>query len=79
MDGVDEEIDGGETAGEEWTPLPVVVLCTQVEIAEEDGGFGTRDDQNDEHQEQEAEHVVHLVGPDTVQNEEELNKDAAKG
>lgn len=79
VDGVHEEVHGGEAAGEEGTPLPVIVLCTQVEVAEQDGSFRARDHQDDEDQEEETEHVVHLVGPDAVEDEEELDEDAAEG
>lgn len=75
-----------------------------MEVAEQNGGLGARDEQNDKHQEQEAKHVVHLVGPNkcnifdaafpffkrgedsccaclpnAVEDEEELDEDAAKG
>ena len=38
-------------------------LGTQVEIAQQYGGLGTCQNEDDENQEEEAEHVVHLVGP----------------
>lgn len=41
----------------------VVYLCTQVEVAEQDGGLRAGDNQDDEDEEEEAKHVVHLVGP----------------
>ena len=34
-----------------------------MEVAEQDGGFCTRDHQYEEHDEQEPEHVIYLVGP----------------
>lgn len=34
-----------------------------MEVAEQDGGLRTGDDQNNEDKEQEAKHVVHLMGP----------------
>ena len=39
-----------------------------MEVAEEDGGLGTRDHEDQEYDEQEPEHVVDLVGP--VEEEE---------
>ena len=88
--------------------LPSSHLCTQVEVAQQDGGLGAGDEEDDEDQEQEAEHVVHLVRPgtqhrkqavsakrplerreliwearwllpDAVEDEEELDEDAAEG
>lgn len=50
-----------------------------MEVAEEDGGLRAGDHQDEEHQEQEAEHVVGLGGPDGVQDEEELDEDAPEG
>lgn len=64
MDGINQEINRCETTGQERPPLPMVVLSTEVEIAEKDGGLRAGDDQNDEDEEEEAKHVVHLVGPD---------------
>lgn len=72
-----------------------------MEIAEQNCGLRTSDDQDNEYQNQKSEHVVCLMGPknkanipecyhkyhndqtfdlpNAVQNEEQLNKDAAKG
>jgi len=57
----------------------VVVLCTQVEIAEEDCGLGAGDDQDDKDEEEEAVHVVDLTAPDAVQHKEQLDEDATEG
>jgi hypothetical protein len=43
---------------------------TKVEIAEENGGLRAGDYQNDENQKQESKHVVHLIGPNGIENEE---------
>lgn len=50
-----------------------------MEVAEQDGGFRARDHQYEEHDEQEPEHVIYLVGPDTVEYKVELDKDASDG
>jgi len=55
----------------------MIVLRTEVEVAEEDGGFSTRDHQDQEHDEQEPEHIVDLVSPYAVEDEVELNENAA--
>ena len=57
----------------------ICYLGTEMKVAEEDGGLGAGDDQNDEHEEEEPVHVVDLTGPDAVQDEEQLDKDAAEG
>lgn len=49
-----------------------------MEIAQEHSGFRARDDQNEKYQKQKTEHVVHLARPNRVQNEEQLDKDAAE-
>lgn len=49
-----------------------------MEIAEKDGGLGAGNDQDDEHEEQESIHIIDLTGPNAVENEEQLNKDASK-
>lgn len=48
-----------------------------MEVAEQDRRFWAGDDQDQEHQEQETEHVIHLVRPQRVQDEEQLNEDAS--
>ena len=55
-----------------------VHLCTEVEVAEEDGGLGAGDDQDDEDEEEEAEQVVELVLVDGGENEEELDEAGAE-
>ena len=47
----------------------MIVLRTEVEVAEEDGGFSTRDHQDQEHNEQEPEHIVDLVSPEVGQGQ----------
>lgn len=74
---VDEEVDRRESARQETSPPPVVVLGTQVEITQQDRRLGARDDEDQEHQKQESEHVIHLVRPQRVQDEEQLDEDAA--
>lgn len=49
-----------------------------MEIAQENGGFGARDDQNKVDDAQEAEHVVELMRPDAVEHEKELNENASE-
>lgn len=48
---VDKEINCGETARQETSPPPVVVLGTQVEIAQQDGRLRAGDDEDQEHEE----------------------------
>lgn len=50
-----------------------------MEVAEEHSGLGAGDHQNEEHQKQETEHVIGLGRPDGVQDEEQLDEDAAEG
>jgi len=51
VDTVDGEVESCEATGEEAPPPPVVVLRTEVEVAEEYGGLRAGDDQDDEHKE----------------------------
>jgi hypothetical protein len=46
---------------------PESAVYLYLEVAEHDGDLGAGDGQDDEHQQQEAEHVVVLVHPDAVQ------------
>lgn len=50
-----------------------------MEIAEEHSGLRAGNHQDEEHQEQEAKHVIRLWWPDGVEDEEQLDEDAAKG
>lgn len=54
-------------------------LCAEVEVAEEDRRLGASDHQDDEDDEEETKHVIRLIGPKGVENEEELDEDAAEG
>lgn len=76
---IDEKIDSCEARRKERSPPPVVVLRTQMEIAQQNGSLRTSDNQNDKYQEEETKHVVHLVGPNRGKNKEELNEDTAEG
>ena len=42
-------------------------LCTEMEVAEQNGRFRAGDDENDEDQEEESVHVVDLRWPVVVQ------------
>ena len=42
----------------------MIILGTEVEVAEQDGSLSTRDHQDQEHDEQEPKHVVDLVCPE---------------
>lgn len=57
----------------------MVILCTEMEVTQEDSGLTTSHHQNDEDQEQETKHVVRLIGPDAIKDEEELDEDTTKG
>lgn len=48
-----------------------------MKVAQKYRRFRASDNQYQEHEEQESKHVVHLVGPQRVQNEEQLDEDAA--
>lgn len=50
-----------------------------MEVTEQHSGLRARHHQDEEYQEQEAKHVVSLRRPNGVEDEEELDEDAAKG
>ena len=56
----------------------MIILRTKMEIAEQYCRLGASDHQNEEHEEQESKHVVHLAGPQRVQDEKQLDEDASK-
>ena len=49
-----------------------------MEVAQKNGCLGTGDHQNPKYQKQETEHVIHLTGPQWIQNEEQLDENASK-
>ena len=78
MHGIYEEIDGTKTACQKRSPPPAVVFCAQVKVAQEYRSLRACDDEYQVDHGQEAEHVVELMRPDAVQNEEQLNEYAAE-
>jgi hypothetical protein len=62
-DCISQEVESGGTASQECPPPPMVVLGTQVEIAQQDAALHRRAAQNHKHSKQEAEHVVQLLTP----------------
>ena len=57
----------------------MVVLTTKLEVAQHNGDFCARDEQDDEHKAQEAEEVVELVEPHGGEDEEQFNEDCSEG
>jgi len=57
----------------------MIILTTQLEVAHDDGDFGTGQDQDDEDDEQESKDVIELVTPNGRQDEEELDEYGTKG
>lgn len=70
MAAVYKEVASSRSGTEEGSPPPVVVLGTEVKVAEQDCGLRAGDDEDHEHEEQETEHVIHLAGPKGIQNKE---------
>lgn len=58
---------------------PVVVLSTELEVAEHHGDISAGNDQDDENQQQEAEHVVVIPHPDGLQDEKHLDENRSVG
>jgi len=79
MDTVDGKVESSEATGQKTSPPPVIILRTQMEVAEQDGGLGAGDDQDHKHEEQKSIHVINLTGPNTVEDEEQLDEDASEG
>lgn len=75
--GKDKEVrktERGQTSREEGAPPPAVVLGTQVEVAQEDGCLCTHHYQNNEGQQKEPKHVVHLTTPTSSGRREEVTQ-----
>jgi len=79
VNAIEKEVDCGKAGGQEGSPPPMVILGAKMKVGQEDGSLGTRDDEDDKDEEEKAEHVIGLMRPNAVENEEELNEDAAEG
>ena len=56
----------------------MIIFSAEMEVAQKNGCLGTGDHQNPKYQKQETEHVIHLTGPQRIQNEEQLDENASK-
>lgn len=56
----------------------MVIFGAEMEVAQKDCCFGAGDHQDPKYQKQETEHVIHLAGPQRIQNEEQLDENAPK-
>lgn len=63
MDRETQQVEARGPSGEERPPPPTIVLAAKMEVAKQDAGFGTDDDQNKKREEYESKHVVHLPRP----------------
>uniref|UniRef100_A0A182INA6 Tox-SGS domain-containing protein n=1 Tax=Anopheles atroparvus TaxID=41427 RepID=A0A182INA6_ANOAO len=75
---VHEQVDRSKAGRQERSPPPVVVFRAQMEVAQQDRRLGAGDHEDEEYQEEKTEHVVHLTRPERVQDEEQLDEDAAE-
>mmetsp|Transcript_58539 Transcript_58539/g.137520 ORF Transcript_58539/g.137520 Transcript_58539/m.137520 type:complete len:343 (+) Transcript_58539:42-1070(+) len=76
---IQEKVHRRGSGREVRPPPPVVILGAKLEVAHDDGDLGARDDEDQEHEAHEAEQVVEAVLPYRAEDEEELDKDDAKG
>ena len=68
-----QQVEPKGAGGEERAPPPAVVLAAEVEVAEQDASLCTHDDEDDEGEEHEAKHVIHLPRPVTEGREKKFN------
>jgi hypothetical protein len=78
MNRIDEKVKRSKATGQKRAPPPAIVLGAQVKVAEQNGGFRARDYQDQIDYWQKAKHVVELVRPDAVQDEEKLDENASE-
>lgn len=64
--------------GPETAPLPVIVFATEQEIHHQDSDCRAAHDHEPVADKEEAEHIVHLVEPDAVHYEMELDEDGGE-
>lgn len=78
VSGIDKEVNSSEPGCQIASPPPSVVFSSEVEVTEKNSSLRARDDKDNCYQEQEAKHVVDLMGPNWVQNKEQLDEDATE-
>jgi hypothetical protein len=78
MNAIEEQINRRKTARQKRSPPPMVIFGAQMEITQQNRRFRTSYYQNNENQEQKSEHVVSLMSPNAVQDEEKLDKYATE-
>ena len=76
---VEENITTCHTGSGKCAPVPSVILGAEQEIHEQHGRGGRGDDHQTIADEQEAEHVVDLVGPERGHDEIEFHENGSKG
>ena len=76
---VEENIATCHTGSGKCAPVPSVILGAEQEIHEQHGRGGRGDDHQTIADEQEAEHVVDLVGPERGHDEIEFHENGSKG
>ena len=76
---VQEAINCGETRRKKRLPPPTIVLGAKMTNGPQNCDQGTGHDEDDRDKEEKAEKVKDMMGPNVVQDDEELNVDAAKG
>mmetsp|Transcript_5981 Transcript_5981/g.13763 ORF Transcript_5981/g.13763 Transcript_5981/m.13763 type:complete len:248 (+) Transcript_5981:859-1602(+) len=64
---------------EKGPPPPLVVLCAQLQVAQNEANLGADEEEDAEYEGKEPKKVVEAMLPDGREDEEELNKDGAKG
>ena len=75
---VAEQVAARRARVEEGAPPPVIILVAELEVAEDNRDLGTREQQDEDHQREEAEDVVKALQPDRAHDEEELDEHGAE-
>ena len=78
-DSVEKDEKSGGAAVHERSPPPSVVLCAELEVAQDNCDLGTRYQEDNVGQQEEAENVVVLIHPQRAHDKEELNKARTEG
>lgn len=78
-EGIEKNVEGRCSGGEEGTPPPVVVFGAELEVYHDDSDFRASDDENDENEEEEGEEIVNLLEPDGGEDEEEFYENSTEG
>jgi hypothetical protein len=60
-------------------PMPSIIFTAKLKVNDDNRNFNASNDQNEENESQEAKHIIILILPHGLENEEQFHEDNRKG